>query len=193
MTPILQPNRWRAIALLVASTAALPTPVTAQGSVRQTPTAIVTMFERRMASFAEAIPHYVNGNAATGEQVLLAVDLHKPGTAEWSHEAGLRLYSMAIYLRSRGHEAGARQAVTQSVRQLDRAVTLALARGNSVVAARAHEQAGLIYDLFLADVKSALSRLEEAHRLNPGGKTAAQHLARAKQMDRQLAARAPGK
>jgi hypothetical protein len=83
--------------------------------------------------------------------------------------------------------------IAQALHHLDVAVSLAQAKGDPIAAAAAHQLAGAIHDVFLGDIKSALSRAQEAKRLNPNGKNVNHELARLTRADEQTSARKPGK
>jgi hypothetical protein len=151
------------------------------------------LLRQRQVVFLESAPLFTAGNYAGGEQLLLSVSLQKPGTAGWQHDAGLRLYSMAIYLRAQGHEVRAREAVRRALGAFELASTLARSGGNLVAAARAMEQAGVILDFFLGDVKSALAKLVEAERLNPNGKNVGRAVVRLRSADEHLSPRGPAR
>lgn len=182
-------RRW----IFLCAALALPGLAAAQGPAAARAAEVKANLQRQKNNLAQSAAHYVAGQTAAAEQTLLADSLHKVGTAAWRHEAGVKCYSMALYLRSVGQEATARLVIVQALQHLDVAVSLAQAKGDPIAAAAAHQLAGAIQDVFLGDIKSALSRMQEAKRLNPNGKNVSHELARLMRADEQTSARKPGK
>jgi hypothetical protein len=182
-------RRW----IFLCAALALPGLAAAQGPAAARAAEVKANLQRQKNNLAQSAAHYGAGQAAAAEQTLLADSLHKVGTAGWRHEAGVKCYSMALHLRSVGQEATARLVIAQALHHLDVAVSLAQAKGDPIAAAAAHQLAGAIQDVFLGDIKSALSRVQEAKRLNPNGKNVNHELARLTRADEQTSARKPGK
>ena len=182
-------RRW----IFLCAAVALPGLAAAQGPAATRAAEVEATLQRQKNNLAQSAAHYVAGQTVLAEQTLLADSMQKVGTAAWRHEAGVKCYSMALYLRSVGQEATARLVITQALQHLDLAVTLAQARGDPIAAAAAHQLAGAIQDVFLCDIKSALSRMQEAKRLNPNGKNVDHELGRLTRADEQTSVRKPGK
>jgi hypothetical protein len=170
-----------------------PVAAWSQGTAFSPQVGVDNLFRQRQAVFLDSAPLFIAGNYSSGEQLLFSVGPQKPGTAAWQHDAGLRLYSMAIYLRAQGHEAKAREAVRRALGAFELANTMARASGNLVAAADAMEQAAHILDFFLGDVQSALAKMIEAQRLNPHGKNVARALVRLRSADEHLSPRGPAR
>ena len=159
------------LAALAGIAFAINTPALAQSqnaaSVRQSQAFV----QRRQLSLDQSVQQFIAGNTPGGEQAVVAGIEQAKGTPSWHEEVGQRLFVVALRLRSERQAAGARSAVDSALRQLDQCVSVATARGNMVVAARAQELAGVVYEHFFGDLRAASARLQESVRLNPAGKS----------------------
>lgn len=142
--------------------------------------------EQRKASLDQGAQQFVAGNSAAGEQAVLAGIEQARGTPGWYEEAGQRLFGLALRLKSERQPTAARNAADSALRQIDQCVSLAVARGNNVVAARAHELAGTMYEHFFGDLRAASARLQESVRLNPSSKTNGREAERLRQAEADL-------
>lgn len=125
------------------------------------------MIQQRRALFLESAPLFIGGNGNAGEQRLLSISPHRPNSALWHYDAGLQLYTMALYLDGQRHYLAARDAVTRALSSLDTSAKLAQSADDKKGAARAYEYMARIYDVFLADVSRALEKLKEGARMDP--------------------------
>lgn len=180
--------RLAAAALFLSPFVATAQPtLTARGEARR------ELLRQRESNFVQSAGQYLAGQSALAERTLLAVSIHKAGSAEWHHDAGVQFYGMAVYLRSRQAERTARALIGQALQELDLAVTLCTAKGDSAGAAAAHQQVAAIYDNFHGDPSAALVRLKEALRLNPSGKNLDREVKRLTRVEDRIAAKNPGK
>lgn len=149
--------------------------------------------QARQSSLSQAAQKFATGNAADGERAVFAGIEQRAGTPGWHEEAGQRLYGLAIRLRSARQTGPALNAADSAIRQFDQAVTLALARNNSALAARVHEQAGALYEHFHGDYRTAATRLQESVRLDPASKTNRRSAERVTQIMADLIRKSAGK
>jgi hypothetical protein len=133
---------------------------------------------KRQSDFDSSASLYVSGKSALGEQVLLNTLGNKAATAMWHHEAGQQLYAMAVYLRDRGSESAAKDAINSAIKELNLCSTVANAQKKSGTAALAALQLGTIYEQFIGDRKAALTQMQIAAQLDPANQNVARAIVR---------------
>jgi len=120
-------------------------------------------------------------NAAAAEQVLVALNLAPPNTAEWHIETAQRLIHVGERLIRDGQPAGRSAGLFSSALQhLSRADS---ATADSRVRATARRLAGFVNERFIGDAKSALDHYRESARLAPNSAAAVEAADRLQRTD----------
>lgn len=138
---------------------------------------------------SEAKTQVKSGDTVGAARKLALANLSQADTAAWHLETTQRLMQVAGQLSREGNVRDTKTVVTESLRQLDQAASLAKTGKDSAGEARAHLAAGAIHDRFRGDPVAAIASYEAALRANPADAGAKEALERLKKSYANLLAR----
>ena len=138
---------------------------------------------------SEAKTQVKNGDTVGAARTLALANLCEADTAAWHIETTQRLMQVAGHLSREGNARDAKTVVTESLRQLEQAASLAKTGRDSAAEARAHLAAGAIHDRFRGDPVAAIASYEAALRANPSDAGAKEALERLQKSYANLLAR----
>ena len=124
-------------------------------------------------TLADSTPLFAAGNFTQAEQVLFSANTAHADTSAWNLESARRLYDIGLYFRFRNTVPASQQIAARALAQVDVAVARARAARDTKEESRARQLAGEIHDRLLGNRRTALESFQEAVRLNPGAKFAA--------------------
>jgi hypothetical protein len=157
-----------------------------------TPTDLPASAQAKGQALQDSLPLFAAGNWGEAEKALHRANTQKPGTPEWDFEAGQNLLEVLSTFHNQNNPTVALAAARLAATHFAHADSAFAAGSDATVVANERELAGVLYEEWFGDPKTAEKLYASAAALAPGQGLAAQRLERLRLREAQQAAKDNG-